>query len=239
MFNVIDWVIIAILGISVLFGFLSGFMRSVLSVLVWVAAVLVSMYVGPALSSTFAMITDSPDIQLWLSYIVVFIVSAVVGWVLKLLLGGLLIGSGRNIFGLDGLLGGVFGLVRGGLLVILLIWFAMLAGATQTPLFQQASLMPIFMPLTNAVVSLFPNASAAVQSTMSGISSGSQSLMNSAGSGISSAGSAVGSTGSGASGAVGGAMGGLGDQVGTVVSAAKSLAGQVGEAVQGNLGGGK
>lgn len=225
--STLDWGIIAILGLSVVFGFLVGFIRSILSVMVWVGSVIVSMVMGPALTQYFSMLTDNQTIQLWCSYGVVFVLSVLVGWIIKLILNLILIGRQRG--GMDGLLGALFGLIRGILLVVVLMWFCLLCGMQQTALYKQSRLAPAFASMTNSIAALFPGATSAVQSVMSSARSGTQGLMNSASGIIPGAGSGGGSALS-----LGGGVGN--SQVSGAMSAVQSGISQATSAVKSNLG---
>lgn len=245
--GVLDWIILAILGFSTVVGFFVGFIRSILSVLVWVVAVVVSMYFGPALAQSFSSVTSSPDIQLWLSYGTVFIVTFLVGWVVKFVV-GMFCAMSRPSF-LNNMLGAGFGFIRGILLIVILMWFAMLAGANQTAFYQGSHLAPAFTGLTTAVAHIFPGASAAVQSSVAALNSESQGLMNSAGSAggnITGAGTGgmgmgsgnspfSGSSGTGGAGGTGG-MGLNGMNVGGIMSQIQSIIAQASAAIKANLG---
>lgn len=222
-----DWIIVAILAFSTIVGFFVGFMRSILSVLVWIGAVAASMIMGPALAQSFSMVTSNSTIQLWLSYGVVFIVAVLVGWVVKLVAG--LIFIGRRPGGMDQLLGALFGLIRGILLVIVLLWFAVLSGVAQTQFFKSGVLTPYFIGLTGIVVNMFPNASAALENSMSSLRSGAQNLTSGFGGG-----------GVGSGMGMGSGLGGLnlsGGGISNGIAAAQGVVSQVVNTVKSNLSG--
>ncbi len=221
-----DWVILAILGFSTVMGFFVGFIRSILSVLVWVGAVIASMVLGPALTQMFADFTTNASIQLWASYAVVFLSSVLIGWVIKLVAGMILIGNRKG--GMDGLLGALFGFVRGILLVVVLVWFAVLSGVSQTSFYQQSYLPHYFESLAVLVAQCFPGASAAVQQATSMVKSGGQGLSSSLGGMTSNMGSAFNANPSSGSGS-----GGMSD----TISNAQNLAKQVTSSIQSSLGG--
>lgn len=225
--SALDWIIIAILGFSTIVGFFVGFIRSILSVMVWIAAVVASIYMGPALASSFSSITSNTDIQLWLSYGVVFIVTALIGWVVKMI-AGLMLSMSRPSF-INNMLGAGFGLIRGVLLVVIFMWFVLLSGSIQTLFYQSSHLAPFFMGMTNEVVNLFPDASASVQHSLSSLQSGGQGLMNAGGMG-----GGVGSAGT--AGSIGGYSVG-GTDVGGAISQAKNLVNQAVSTAQSNLNG--
>lgn len=165
-FSLLDWIFIIFIGLSTLFGLISGFIRSVLSVLIWVGAVIASMVMGPALAQSFSSITSNPTVQLWASYGVVFICAILLGWVMKMIVTLVLVGGRRTFGGFDALLGAGFGFVRGNLLAIVFMWFGLLCGINQTSFYQQSKLAPFYVGMTTLVAQLFPNASQEIQSTV-------------------------------------------------------------------------
>jgi membrane protein required for colicin V production len=167
-FNFIDYFILIVIGISVLLGFIHGFIRMVLSVLVWVAAFFISAFYGPHLATTFSLVTSDPKWQLWLSYGSVFVVAVVVGFVVKLILNLILTGGGVSV--INRFLGALFGAVRGAIIIVLFAWFALLVGMNQTAAFQASRLMPFFQNLLSTVETMFPSVSAAAQSALSSLS---------------------------------------------------------------------
>lgn len=221
--SALDWIILAILGFSVIVGFFVGFIRSILSVLVWIGAVVASMYIGPSLASFFSSVSDSPDIRLWLSYGVVFVVTALIGWVVKMI-AGMILSMARPSF-LNNMLGAAFGLIRGCLLIVILMWFILLSGTNQTAFYQNSRLAPFFAGMTGAIVSMFPGVSANLQSTLNSLRSG-QAFGS----------SSLGGMGGGSSSGGGGYSIG-GTDIGGAVSQAKGLVSQAVSAVQTNLGG--
>ncbi len=225
MFSGLDWVIIAIIGLSTIFGFLVGFIRSILSVLVWVVSLAASIYLGPSLAHFFSTWTDNPSIQLWASYGVIFVAAVIVGFVIKMVVNLVLMGGNRSFGGLNSLLGAGFGFVRGMLLIIVLMWFALLCGFNQTGIYQQSRLAPYFTGMTTMIAQLFPGATTEIQQTMSSVNSGAQGLMSSASGEL---GGVMGSGSGGSSGGeVSGAVSNVESGLSTVTSSIKSNLGSM------------
>lgn len=156
-FNLLDLMILGVLGISVLIGFALGFIRSVISVLVWVFAFLITIFMGPSFTSFFAGIVDSPSIQLWLAYGMVFIAAVAIGFILRMILRLALYTT--MISGTDRLAGALFGLIRGILIIGIFLWFSFLVGVNQTSFYQASVLVKFFDPLISMMNQFFPGAS--------------------------------------------------------------------------------
>lgn len=116
--NWFDIVIFSIVGISTLFAFFKGFIRTFFSLMVWIVAAIVAAFLHPQLSPYLAPYIPDPQILEVLSYIVLFIVSLLIlmliNWRLLLLLDK----HQRGV--MDRTLGFGFGLVRGALIVSLI-----------------------------------------------------------------------------------------------------------------------
>jgi membrane protein required for colicin V production len=153
--NLLDFFILIVMGVSILIGFIHGFIRSLLSVLVWAGAVVVATIYGPHLATTFSLVTSDPTWQLWLSYGLVFLVAVVIGFIIKMILRLILDASGIGFF--DRLAGAFFGLARGILIVSLFLWFSLLVGMNQDQLYRSSRLLPLFNGMLVLLESWFPS----------------------------------------------------------------------------------
>lgn len=112
----LDWLFLGLLGLSMLTGLWRGLVREVLSVLSWVAAFFLSQWLAPQAADFLPMAGASETIRLAAGFAVVFIAALMVGGFLGWLLQKLL--STVGLAPLDRLLGAVFGLVRGVVLLL-------------------------------------------------------------------------------------------------------------------------
>ncbi len=121
-----DWLVIIVLALSVLIGLWRGAAYEVLSLLGWPVAFLLSKYISPIISQYLP--GNNEAVRTVLVYGVVFVVSLFLWGMLSGLFSKLITAIGMGIF--DGLLGCIFGFLRGG---ILLLFIVMLAGLTSIP----------------------------------------------------------------------------------------------------------
>ena len=126
--TVIDIVVLAIVGISIALGVLRGLVREVLALVAWVAAFLLSNFLAPEAARLLPQGMGSEEVRLLVSYVVVFIIVLVALSVLAILASKLVKVVGLGVS--DRAVGGVFGLVRGVLVVMILV---LLAGLTSLP----------------------------------------------------------------------------------------------------------
>jgi membrane protein required for colicin V production len=126
--TVIDIAVLAIVGISIALGVLRGLVREVLALVAWVAAFLLSNFLAPEAAKLLPQGMGSEEVRLLVSYVVVFIIVLLALSVLAILASKLVkvVGLGAS----DRAVGGIFGLARGVLVVLILV---LLAGLTALP----------------------------------------------------------------------------------------------------------
>jgi membrane protein required for colicin V production len=123
--SAVDWILLAILGLSFLLGIWRGIVQEVLSLVGWVAAFYVSQMYAPMAAAWLPMEGSSQMLRYAAGFVVVF-VAVLVGTVLVSALIKKLI-SAVGLGPLDRLLGSLFGLMRG---VVILLAVTVLVGMT-------------------------------------------------------------------------------------------------------------
>jgi membrane protein required for colicin V production len=138
----VDYILIAIVGVSMLFGFIRGFLRESVALLGWLVGLWLAWHyagkVEPFVGGAFA----GTELQVWVARLIVLIVAIVVAWIIGSLLGYLVQRSGLTL-GLDRMLGGVFGLVRGVVIVGLAVMLADAARMHDEPWWKGSKLIPL------------------------------------------------------------------------------------------------
>jgi membrane protein required for colicin V production len=126
--TLIDIIVLAILGVSVAIGVWRGLVREVLALVAWVGAFLLANLLAPEVAKLLPKAMASEEIRLLVSFVIVFIVALVGLSVLAILASKIVkvVGLGPA----DRAVGGVFGLTRGVLVVMILV---LLAGLTSVP----------------------------------------------------------------------------------------------------------
>lgn len=140
--NAVDLIIIAVLVLSVLVGLWRGLISEVLALLTWIAAFWVAWMYGPAVSTHFDRMIQTPMLRLVIGYGICFIVVLIIGALVRILLQRLVDSTGLG--GTDRLLGMIFGFVRGLLLVALMVFLVGLTSFAHEPMWQQSTLLPQF-----------------------------------------------------------------------------------------------
>ncbi|HET8729932.1 MAG TPA: CvpA family protein [Moraxellaceae bacterium] len=137
-----DGVILAIIAISTVFGLFRGFVREAFSLAGWVAAYVVARLFHPAMESMLVGVISTPSLRLATAwgglFVATLLLVALAGYMIRSLM------EEAGIGAVDRVLGGVFGLVRGGILVLALL--VLLAPAVHNDAWwHEARLPAVFM----------------------------------------------------------------------------------------------
>ena len=107
----IDWVIIAILGISTLISLKRGFVREAMSLVIWVGAFIIARTFHPSMQAVLAGTVETPAVRLVAAFAILFVSTLIVGALVSNALAKLVHATGLSAT--DRVLGTVFGLARG------------------------------------------------------------------------------------------------------------------------------
>ena len=123
-----DYTVIAIAGLSMLLGWWRGLVYEVLSLLGWVAAYLVARMFAADMGSLMPASLGAEAIKTAVAFVLLFVVTLIVSGIVAWLLSKFVKWVGLGW--LDGLMGALFGMVRGMLVIVALV---LLAGLTNLP----------------------------------------------------------------------------------------------------------
>ncbi len=140
--NWADYAIIGVLLLSVLVGLWRGLISEVTALATWVAAVWLAWLYGPFVAAWFRGTIDVPSLRIIVGYGLCFIVVLVLGALFKFIIDRLVEGTGLS--GSDRMLGMVFGLARGLLLVTVLVFVLGFTPFTRDAWWHQSRLLPTF-----------------------------------------------------------------------------------------------
>ncbi len=147
-FNGADWAIVVVVGLSILISLSRGFVREALSLLVWVAAFVVAFLFSAILSPLLANAIDVPSLRYAAAFALLFVVTLIVGSLISYIVAQLVKMTGLSA--VDRLLGSMFGLCRGVLIVLLiLIFLPKILPVQQDNWWQQSKLIPRVLVLEN------------------------------------------------------------------------------------------
>lgn len=138
--NWADWAIISILALSSGIGLIRGFVKEALSLAVWVAAVIIAKTFSPQLAVLLSGAIDTPSLRELAAFATLFVLTLILGAMANYLVGALVKMTGLS--GTDRLLGVLFGVVRGFIIVMIIIVFLpSILPVDQDPWWQQSVLV--------------------------------------------------------------------------------------------------
>jgi len=146
-----DYALLAVLGVSALVGIWRGLVREVFALAGWIAAVAVSLLFAGEVAALMPATFATPLIRDLIAFVALFI-----GVLIAASIGGLLAKKLLRAVGLglaDRTLGGVFGIARGILILLILVLAAGLTALPAQAFWREAKLA---RPLETAAIAMKP-----------------------------------------------------------------------------------
>jgi membrane protein required for colicin V production len=114
-----DVLIILVLLASTIFGIVRGFVREAVSLVFWIIAIWAAWKLGPMVEPHLGGVLAEPNVAPWIGRLVVLVLVLLTGWVVGWLLSYFTRSLGLGA--MDRVLGLLFGILRGAVLVGLMI----------------------------------------------------------------------------------------------------------------------
>ena len=140
--NWADFLIVAIIGVSAFLSILRGFVREALALCGWIAGGWLALTFGPAGARLLSDHVAVPSLRYAIAGLVLFFAALVVSALIAHFFGAVVEKTGLT--GTDRTLGMVFGAVRGGVIVTILVLLAHLTPLPQDPWWSEAALIEPF-----------------------------------------------------------------------------------------------
>lgn len=131
-----DYAVIAIIVLSALVGWWRGFMYELFSLIGWLAAFIVARTFSAELVPYVPLAVGAENLRSAAAFAALFIVTLIMGALFAWFLARLAKFAGLR--GMDGKFGAIFGMLRGGLVVIALVWLGGLTDLPQLPFWHNA-----------------------------------------------------------------------------------------------------
>jgi membrane protein required for colicin V production len=141
----VDIVIPGIIAISALFSLMRGFVREALSLLGWLAAFWVALTFAKDFADLLLAGITTPSVRVVVSFTILFVVTLVIAALINRLAGSLV--SKTGLTGTDRMIGMLFGIARGVVLVSVLVLLAGMTTMPEDPWWQQSALIDVFQKL--------------------------------------------------------------------------------------------
>jgi membrane protein required for colicin V production len=138
----VDYILAATVLLSVLFGVARGFLRESVALLGWLVGLWLAWRYAYLLEPFLGGYLAGTELQEWVARGLVLLAVVTASWMLGALLSYLVQRSGLTL-GVDRLLGGLFGLVRGAVIVGFAVMLGQAAGLRAEPWWRESRLMPL------------------------------------------------------------------------------------------------
>tara|TARA_B100000214_G_C23831588_1_gene564439 strand:- start:296 stop:787 length:492 start_codon:yes stop_codon:yes gene_type:complete len=148
-----DIVIFTIVGLSALMGFVRGLTQELLSILSWVFSFWLSIYLFDAVVTKATSYITLPVIKEIFSFLLVFIPTLVVAGLLTKLISGAIKGS--PISGIDRGVGLAFGIIRGSVIVLVVLFLGSFIVLPETEIWHQSMTLSFFQKLLYLTLDFF------------------------------------------------------------------------------------
>jgi membrane protein required for colicin V production len=139
--NGADYLILGVLFLSMLLGFIRGFVREAIGVIAWLGGLWLAWRYAPAVEPLLAGRVGDPPVSTWAARTLIVLAVLIVGWIVAGLLSYLLRHSGLSIM-VDRLLGLVTGFVRGAVVVAVFVLLGQFVQLTSTSWWKRSLLVP-------------------------------------------------------------------------------------------------
>jgi membrane protein required for colicin V production len=132
----VDWALLGALAISIVIGIFRGFTREVLGLASWILAIVAALLFAPAAAVYLEPHISVPSMRIASAYGLVFFTGLVLGAIVTAIVSALVRKS--PLSGIDRSIGAGFGLLRGVLLAVIIVWLVGLTPARQDPWWRES-----------------------------------------------------------------------------------------------------
>ena len=149
-----DWILIAALAASMLLGALRGLVYEVLSVMGWIAAFLLAQWFSPDVAEKLPMQNSSEALRYAAAFVLVFIASVFLAGLISALMKKII--SAVGLRPVDRMMGAIFGLFRGLILLLALSVVVHMTALQESDWWLESQGGPILMTLLKGLRPMLP-----------------------------------------------------------------------------------
>ncbi len=139
--NGADYLIIGVLAFSALLGLLRGFLREAIGVIAWLGGLWLAWRYAPVIEPLLGGALENPPVSTWAARAIIVIAVLMLGWLVAGVLNYVLRNSSLSLM-VDRLLGFLFGLVRGAVVIAAVVMLAQFVQLNDMPWWKKSKLLP-------------------------------------------------------------------------------------------------
>jgi len=159
---VIDWVILAVLAVSSLISLKRGFVKEALSLASWIAAFIIARLFSGNLATLLAGVVETNSVRWILAFVILFAGTVTIGAMVNHLLVEMVRMTGLG--GTDRVFGMVFGLIRGLVVLVAIVYGLQFTLVPQDAWWQDSTFIPHLTTLADWARKTLPGAADQVMS---------------------------------------------------------------------------
>jgi membrane protein required for colicin V production len=149
-----DWIFLALLAASMVLGLWRGLVYEVLSVIGWIAAFVLAQWFAPQVAVQLPMQTSSETLRYAAAFVLIFVVSVFAAGLITALMKKLI--SAVGLSPIDRILGAVFGLFRGLILLLAICVVAHMTSLQESDWWAESQGGPMLMTLLKGLRPMLP-----------------------------------------------------------------------------------
>ena len=150
----VDFIILGVIGISALISLWRGFLKEVISLVAWVAAFFIAIVFVDEGATLLAPHISVPSVRMAVAFGSLFLITLFIGGLINLLVAMLVKSTGLS--GTDRVLGIIFGVLRGVVIVAVLVLLAGLTPIPNDPWWDQSLFLHHFQKLAVMIRDFLP-----------------------------------------------------------------------------------
>jgi len=136
-----DWLVLIVIGCSIIISVVRGLVKEILSLLVWIIAFVLANAYGAKMAEWLPQAIPGQMVRLLVGFLAVLILALLIGALVNRAIAALVEASGLKLA--DRGLGGLFGLARGIVIVLTLVILAGMTELPKQPVWRNALLSPL------------------------------------------------------------------------------------------------
>jgi len=152
--TVVDIIIIFVIVLSALFSLMRGFVKEAISLASWIVAIWVAATFAPKLSGMLVDMIDSEAVRQAIGFGVLFILTLIAGGLVNYMISQLVKKTGLS--GADRIFGVIFGVIRGGLIIVVFVVVGGMTALPQSQWWQHSQLLPWFENTAGVIQNYIP-----------------------------------------------------------------------------------